>query len=98
MGALLAEIDELYKDLTCTKKNKGSSDNVRFVVRTNDDDDKFYELQCDEAFGHDLYRAKKAFGAHKKGGGLFPQRKDKEGNYLPDNGWVQWDKDSGKNV
>lgn len=88
----LATIDELYKNTTCAKEGKGSTDDVKFVVRTNDADDKFYELQSDVAFGDKLYGAKKAFGAHKKGGGLFPQRKDKDGNYLPDNGWIQWDK------
>ena len=30
------------------------------------------------------------FGQVKKGGGLFPRRKDKEGSWLPDNGWVKW--------
>jgi len=30
------------------------------------------------------------FGVNKKGGGLFPKRKDGEGNWLPDGGWVKW--------
>ena len=28
-------------------------------------------------------------------GKLFPRRKDKEGNWLPDSGWVKWDKKKG---
>ena len=34
--------------------------------------------------------AKLAFGANKKGGGLFPKRKDADGNWLPDGGWQKW--------
>jgi hypothetical protein len=34
--------------------------------------------------------ARLSFGVHKKGGGLFPKRKDNEGNWLSDNGWVKW--------
>jgi hypothetical protein len=32
----------------------------------------------------------------KKGGRLFPKRKDKEGNWLPDGGWVKWNPDTQK--
>ena len=32
----------------------------------------------------------------KKGGRLFPKRKDKEGNWLPDGGWVKWNPDTKK--
>jgi len=34
--------------------------------------------------------AKLGLGVHKKGGGLFPKRKDADGKYLPDNGWQRW--------
>ena len=34
--------------------------------------------------------ARLAFGSHKKGGGMFPKRKDADGNYLPDRGWQKW--------
>jgi len=30
------------------------------------------------------------------GGGLFPKRKDSEGNWLPDKGWTKWNKETGK--
>lgn len=90
----LAELDELYSgdNLTCRKQGKGETKNVKFVVRTDDSDNKYYELQSNEPFGHQLHRARKAFGAHKKGGGLFPKRKDSSGNYLPDDGWTIWNK------
>jgi hypothetical protein len=33
----------------------------------------------------------------KKGGGLFPKRKDKDGNWLPDRGWVKWNSKTQQN-
>jgi hypothetical protein len=92
-----AEIDELFTGsaLTC-KKGSEETTNVKHVVRTDDDDNKYYELQSDEAFGHPLHRARKAYGCNKKGGGLFPKRKDKEGNYLPDGGWTIYNSKTGK--
>jgi hypothetical protein len=35
---------------------------------------------------------------HKKGGGLFPKRKDKDDKWLPDAGWMKWDADKKKEV
>ena len=40
--------------------------------------------------------AKLAFGVMKKGGRLFPKRKDKENNWLPNGGWVKWNPDTQK--
>ena len=53
------------------------------VVRENDGNE-FYELRCLDC------GAKLAFGAHKKGGGLFPRRKDIDGEWLSDRGWQKW--------
>eukprot|EP00919_Chromeraceae_sp_WS-2016_P064785 GHVR01153468.1.p1 GENE.GHVR01153468.1~~GHVR01153468.1.p1 ORF type:complete len:110 (-),score=6.36 GHVR01153468.1:264-593(-) len=66
-----------------TKCGKCGSENLRFVVRVVDDN-PYYEIRCLDC------GAKLAFGANKKGGGLFPRRKDAEGNWLPDNGWTKW--------
>ncbi len=30
------------------------------------------------------------FGQHKSGGTLFVKRKDRDGNWIPDNGWYHW--------
>ena len=57
--------------------------NFRFVVRNVDGND-YYELRCNDC------GAVLAFGQHKKGGTLFPKRKDDEGNYLPNKGWHKW--------
>ena len=87
----LAHLAEVFGNMTARKEkyNDGKSYNdVYPVVRTDDKDNKYYEL-------HSRYTPmKKAFGCNKKGGGLFPKRKDKEGNYLPDNGWMIFNKET----
>ena len=40
--------------------------------------------------------ARLAFGVMKKGGGLFPKRKDADGNWFPDRGWVKYNAKTGK--
>ena len=76
----LSNFQEIFEETKC---GKCGSDNVKFQVR-NVDDNLYYELRCTDC------GAKLAFGVMKKGGRLSPQRKDKEGNWLPDNGWVKW--------
>jgi len=80
----LASFQEIFDESECAKCN---SENVRFQVR-NIDDNLYYELRCLDC------GAKLAFGTMKKGGKLFPRRKDKEGNWLPDRGWVKWNKET----
>ena len=76
----LASIDEVFTNNVC---GACGSEQTRFVVRTNDAGD-FYEMKCDNT----KCRARLSFGKHKKGGGLFPKRKDSEGKWLSHNGWV----------
>jgi len=78
----LATFQEVFGETKC---GKCGSENLRFVVRTDADDNKYYELRCSDC------GARLAFGCHKKGGGLFPKRKDADGNWKPDSGWVKWD-------
>ena len=78
----LAAIEEVFEENTCGKC--GQSD-LRHVVRTVDDN-QYFELKC---LNKDC-RAKLAFGQNKKGGGLFPKRKDEDGNWKGSNGWVIW--------
>ena len=70
--AEIARFQEVFEETTC---GKCGSDNLRFVVR-NVDDNLYYELRCADC------GAKLSFGSHKKGGGLFPKRKDGD-NWLP---------------
>ena len=80
----LAKFQEIIAETKC---GKCDSENIRFQVR-NVDDNLYYELKCMDC------GAKLAFGVMKKGGRLFPKRKDKEGNWLPDGGWVKWNPDT----
>ena len=83
----LANFQEIFAETTC---GKCESENIRFQVR-NVDDNFYYELRCADC------GSRLSFGSHKKGGGLFPKRKDSEGNWLPDRGWVKWNPKTEKN-
>ena len=80
----LANFQEIFAETAC---GKCESENIRFQVR-NVDDNLYYELRCMDC------GAKLAFGVMKKGGRLFPKRKDKESNWLPNGGWVKWNPDT----
>ena len=58
---------------------------IRFQARQVEDFD-FYELVC----RNNECRARFQFGQAKKGGGLFPKRKDDDGNWLPNRGWEKY--------
>jgi hypothetical protein len=79
----LALIQEIFSEAKC---GICSSTNIKFVVRNVDGND-YYELRCMDC------GAILAFGQHKKGGTLFPKRKDDSGNYLPHHGWHKWSKE-----
>jgi len=76
----LAALSEVFGENICGKCN---SINLRYMVRVVDDNE-FYEIRCLDC-GSVL-----AFGSHKKGNTLFPKRKDTEGKYLENKGWVKW--------
>lgn len=75
----LNRFQEVFEETNC---GKCGSDDIKYIVRTVDEN-QYYELRCMKC------SAKLAFGVHKKGGGLFPKRKDGD-NWLPDSGWVKW--------
>jgi len=79
----LATIQEIFGEETCGLCN---NNNIKYVVRNVDDND-YYELKCTTCKGI------LSFGQHKKGGTLFPKRKDDKGNYMPNNGWHVWTKE-----
>lgn len=77
----LSEFQEIFENLKC---GACDSDNVRFVVRTVDEND-YYELKCQACY------SKLEFGQTKKGDKLFPKRKDRDTNeYKPNGGWAKW--------
>lgn len=83
----VAKFQEIFEESNC---GKCQSDDLRFIVR-NVEDNLYYELRCNAC------AARLSFGANKKGGGLFPKRKDAEGKWLSDGGWQKWNPKTEKN-
>lgn len=79
----LALIQEIFGETKC---GICGSTNLKFIVRSIEGND-YYEIRCMDC------GAILSFGQHKKGGTLFPKRKDDNNNYLPHNGWHKWVKD-----
>ena len=76
----LATIQEIFSEDKCGLCNKNS---IKYVCRNVEGND-YYELKCNDC------GAVLSFGQHKKGGTLFPKRKDDDGAYLPNRGWYKW--------
>jgi translation initiation factor 2 beta subunit (eIF-2beta)/eIF-5 len=81
---------ELFKDLSTVQEIFGEnscgmcgSTDIKYVVRTVDGND-YFELRCNKC------GAILSFGQHKKGGTIFPKRKDADGKWLPDRGWHKY--------
>lgn len=64
---------------------------IRMQARKVEDFD-FYELVCTKS----ECRARFAFGQAKKGGALFPKRKDEDGRWLPNGGWSRYEPEGAK--
>jgi len=77
----IASIQEVFAHTTCG----ACGAEAIFRVREDKEENKYYEMYCPEC------RAKLAFGQNKKGGTIYPKRKDKEGNYIKNNGWEKWE-------
>lgn len=81
----LAKFQEVFENNVC---GKCKETNIRFVVRTVGAND-FYELHCQGC------KARMAFGQHQnKEGTLFPRRKDSDGGWLPNGGWMKYNPDT----
>ena len=76
----LAGFQEVFE--AATKCGICSCVYLSFVVRDNAGGN-FFELHCRGC------AARKSFGVSKKPGLLFPHRKDKDDNPLPNNGWFK---------
>jgi hypothetical protein len=82
----LSVLSEIFSHSHCGACRKPD---IRYVVRETSKGTKkfqYYELHCQNP----ACRARLAFGQHSEGGTLFPKKKDDEGNYLPNNGWVKF--------
>jgi hypothetical protein len=82
--ALMEQMSQIHEVFGNSKCKKCDGTDVFPVVREVDEN-KYYEFKCKKC------GAKLALGAHKKGGTLFPKRKDADGKPLNDFGWVKWD-------
>ena len=88
----LAQTQEIFENRRCTKFGE-ESDEVNFVVREVDGN-KFYELQY-AGENPKLWGCRKSFGQSKQNKGqLFPHRKGEDGEFLPDNGWMKYDRET----
>jgi len=105
MTTVFEEIANAQEILGICECGKCKSQNIRYVVREDSEANKYYEMRCQDCF------AKIAFGLNKKGGGMFPKLKEntdedkclmggavQPGAYLPDKGWLKWDKEKNCNV
>ncbi len=66
-----------------TKCGCCGSDHCVPVVRENGGN-TYYEMRCTNC------GATLGFGQRKQDGHLYPRRRDKEGNYLDNGGWLKW--------
>jgi len=97
LWAELASLQEAFGEAKCGKCGK---DAIRYVAREDAEGNKYYELHCQSKGCY----AKLRMSQRKKTGNLYPRRKagsnDKsgreEGAWLPDNGWMKYDKETGK--
>tara|TARA_R110002020_G_scaffold176557_1_gene368863 strand:+ start:43 stop:378 length:336 start_codon:yes stop_codon:yes gene_type:complete len=76
----ISSFQEIFDETCC---GKCESERLRFVSR-NVADNLYYEVRCLDC------GSRLSFGKTKTGGRLFPKRKDKEGNWLQNRGWVKW--------
>lgn len=76
----LAVIQEIFGENVCGVCNQ---QDIKYVVRNVDDND-YFELRCNKC------GATLSFGQHKKGGTLFPKRKNEDGGYMDNRGWYKW--------
>jgi hypothetical protein len=89
----LAAMTEVFREENCGCCN---NQNTIFTVRRVPDpkskgkkEFEYYEKRClTKNCG-----ARLAYGQHNEGGSLFPKRKDEDGNYLPNRGWVKYEKE-----
>jgi DNA-directed RNA polymerase subunit RPC12/RpoP len=85
--AQIGTFQEIFEE----KCAKCGSSNIRFVVRTAEKDGKkydYYELRCADC------GARLAFGNLDDGSGLFPKRKDENGEYKGKYGWTIWNRET----
>lgn len=70
----IASFQEVFNMKHVVKNKEIDPEDLRFLVRSDDEDNKYYELVY-RGTDKELWGFKLPFGCNKKGGGLFPRRK-----------------------
>lgn len=89
----VSSFDEVFGENVFVDEQGNVHDDIRYLVRTDGEDNKYYEKVV--MSGKHKYR-KLAYGCNKKGGGLFPKRRDKDGKVVGHNGWGKYNKETGE--
>lgn len=88
----LAHMGELFENTVC-ERNGQKSDKTKVQVRKDKEENEYFEMICIDPEKPECNFAKRSFGSHKKGGGLFPKNKTEDGSWKP---WVKFNKETGK--
>ena len=80
---VFSNIGNFQEIMSYEKCGKCGSENLRFVVRKVDKY-TYYEIRCMDC------GAKLEFGVVQDTEQLYPKRKNEDGSWRPDNGWVKW--------
>ncbi len=90
----LAAMDEVFGNLEAGAVIDGkevTSSDVSFVVRTDNEDNNYYEVRCNSG---PLQWYKRRFGVHKTGKSLFPRSNPGPNEIAGLRGWFKFVKDS----
>lgn len=89
MVEMFEKVSALSEVFGIKKCDACGSEDIVFRTRTaskGKKEFKFHELHCQNP----KCRARLSFGQHATGNTLFPKRKDSDGVYLENNGWVKY--------
>lgn len=89
----LAAMDDVFGDMQAAAMIDNelvTSDDVMFVVRTDSDDNDYFELRCKSG---PLEWFKKRFGQYKKGNRLFSKSQPANGELAGLRGWSKYVKE-----
>ncbi len=90
----LAAMDEVFGNLQAQAVIDGemvTGDDVSFVVRTDKDENEYFELRCNSG---PLEWYKRRFGQHKSGRTLFPRNNPAPGEVAGLRGWSKFVRDA----
>lgn len=92
----IADMQDIFGDLVC-ERNGSVSEHVKLRVRKDKDGNDHYEAYCYKGDSN-TFRAVKPFGVNKDKdrAGIFPKSRGEDGEYLSNNGWGVFNKETKK--